>query len=114
MWRTRGTGWLKGVGVKRVRFAARRRTVGLSQEALAEQLHVDRSTVIRWEHGTRAPQPWQRPNLATALKVSLEELDSLLATDHHSQDDAPPDQPRGPVGTADLDALVHAAGYGSL
>lgn len=65
--------------MKRVRLAARRRTVGLSQEALAEQLGVDRSTILRWENGERTPQPWQRPNLAAALKVTAEELDDLLA-----------------------------------
>lgn len=64
--------------MKRIRLAARRKTVGLSQEALAEQLGVDVSTVRRWEYGERQPQPWQRPNLAAALKVSVEELDLLL------------------------------------
>ncbi|GIH04349.1 hypothetical protein Rhe02_24160 [Rhizocola hellebori] len=52
--------------------------MGLSQEALAEQLGVDRTTVIRWERGQSEPQPWQRPNLAMALKVSVEELAVLL------------------------------------
>lgn len=66
--------------MKRTRLAQRRRTVGFSQERLAEQLGVDRTTVIRWERGETEPQPWQRPNLATALAVSLDELDPLLAT----------------------------------
>ena len=65
--------------MKRVQLSARRKVVGLSQEALAEQLGVDVSTVRRWEYGEREPQPWHRPNLATALKVTLEELDRLLA-----------------------------------
>ncbi|GIH08018.1 hypothetical protein Rhe02_60850 [Rhizocola hellebori] len=46
---------------------------------MAEQLGVDRTTVIRWERGDNEPQPWQRPNIAMALKVSVEELDALLA-----------------------------------
>jgi transcriptional regulator with XRE-family HTH domain len=66
--------------MKRARLAQRRRVVGLSQEMLAEQLGVDRSTVIRWERGVTSPQPWQRPNLASALEVSLNELDALLDT----------------------------------
>lgn len=78
----------KGVGMKRIHLARRRRTIGLSQEALAEQLGVDRSTVMRWESGERTPQPWQRPNLVMALKVSMEELDVLLSSGDHS----PPSQ----------------------
>src|SRR5688500_3409347 len=76
--------------MKRILLAARRKIVGLSQEALAEQLGIDVSTVRRWEYGERQPQPWQRPNLATALKVTLEQLDVLLAAnDAHGE---PPDE----------------------
>jgi tetratricopeptide (TPR) repeat protein len=41
-------------------------------------LGVDRSTVGRWERGVQAPLPWQRPDIATALKITLDQLDSLL------------------------------------
>src|ERR1044072_8199271 len=64
--------------MKRTGLVRRRKTVGLSQEALAEQLGVDVSTVRRWEYGERLPLPWHRPNLAAVLKVSLEELAVLL------------------------------------
>jgi transcriptional regulator with XRE-family HTH domain len=64
---------------RRHRLAARRKTVGLSQEGLAEILGVDRSTVVRWERADTEPQPWHRPQLADALKVSVEELAALLA-----------------------------------
>lgn len=60
-------------------LAERRRTLGYSQEKLAELLGVDRTTVGRWESGKVAPQPPQRRSLATALEVSLQELDVLLA-----------------------------------
>ena len=50
----------------------------MTQEMLAEQLGVDRTTIIRWEHGQAAPLPWQRPNLAMALKMSVEEVAGLL------------------------------------
>lgn len=63
---------------RRHRLAERRKVVGLSQEALAEALNVDRSTVARWERGETAPHPWQRPGVAEALQVSAEELDELL------------------------------------
>jgi transcriptional regulator with XRE-family HTH domain len=64
--------------VKRRRFAARRKTVGLSQEQLAELLRVDRSTVGRWESGETEPQPWIRPSLARALRLSADQLAGLL------------------------------------
>jgi transcriptional regulator with XRE-family HTH domain len=64
---------------KRLRLAQRRKAIGLSQEGLAEVLGVDRSTVVRWERADTEPQPWHRPKLARALKVSVEELASLLA-----------------------------------
>src|SRR6266511_213675 len=64
---------------KRHRLAQRRKAVGLSQERLAEVMRVDRSTVVRWERADTDPQPWRRPRLAAALKVSVEELAELLA-----------------------------------
>jgi transcriptional regulator with XRE-family HTH domain len=60
-------------------LAARRLAAGLSQERLAERLHVDRTTVGRWEQGTSTPQPWHRRPLADAIGVTLDALDSLLA-----------------------------------
>jgi DNA-binding XRE family transcriptional regulator len=63
---------------KRARLAARRKAVGFTQDQLAEQLKVDRSTIARWEGGETGPQPWLRPRLASTLKVSVEELDDLL------------------------------------
>lgn len=67
------------MATKRRALAERRRTVGLSQEQLAEALGVEPSTVGRWERGEAAPQPWFRPKLARALVVSVEELHQLLA-----------------------------------
>ncbi|GAB1693388.1 helix-turn-helix domain-containing protein [Krasilnikovia sp. M28-CT-15] len=60
-------------------LAHRRKTIGLSQERLAEAVGVDRSTVVRWERAETEPQPWHRPKLATALRISVEELAELLA-----------------------------------
>jgi transcriptional regulator with XRE-family HTH domain len=64
---------------RRHRLAQRRKTVGLSQERLAEIIGVDRSTVVRWERAETDPQPWHRPRLADALKLSVEDLAELLA-----------------------------------
>ncbi len=67
------------VAGKRHRLAQRRKAIGLSQERLAEKLGVDRSTIVRWERAETDPQPWHRPRLAAALRVSVEELADLLA-----------------------------------
>jgi transcriptional regulator with XRE-family HTH domain len=64
--------------VKRIRLKRRRKAVGLTQEQLAELLSVDRSTVFRWESGESEPQPWHRPRLAAALKISPGELEEML------------------------------------
>src|SRR5215469_5290838 len=63
---------------KRDRLAGRRKALGLTQEALAELLDVDRSTVARWERGEASPLPWIRPKLATALRVSADQFEELL------------------------------------
>jgi transcriptional regulator with XRE-family HTH domain len=59
-------------------LANRRVIAGYTQERLAEALGVDRSTIGRWERGEQLPQPWQRPDLACTLGVTLEQLDGLL------------------------------------
>ena len=64
---------------KRRTLAERRRVVGYTQERLALSLGVERTTVVRWEAGETTPQPWYRPKLATALDVSLEQLDTMLS-----------------------------------
>jgi transcriptional regulator with XRE-family HTH domain len=67
------------MAAKRYRLAQRRKTVGFTQETLAEQLGVDSTTVRRWESGEASPQPWIRPKLARYLQVSVEQLEELLA-----------------------------------
>src|SRR5580698_586726 len=64
---------------KRGRLAAHRRAMSFTQEAFAERLGVDVSTVRRWESGRSEPQPWQREKIARALQVSPGRLDELLA-----------------------------------
>ncbi|QXJ25216.1 helix-turn-helix transcriptional regulator [Actinomadura graeca] len=64
--------------LKRRRLALRRRSVGYSQEQLADRLGAERSTVGRWERAETDPMPWIRPKLAKELKISLDELDELL------------------------------------
>jgi tetratricopeptide (TPR) repeat protein/transcriptional regulator with XRE-family HTH domain len=64
---------------RRERLARRRKAVGLTQEQLAEQLGVERTTVVRWERGETQPLPWLRPQLAQALGVSADRIEELLA-----------------------------------
>jgi transcriptional regulator with XRE-family HTH domain len=63
---------------KRERLAEQRKAAGFSQEQLAEQLGVERSTVARWEAGETEPQPWLRPMIAQALGVTRDDLVELL------------------------------------
>ena len=66
---------------RRHRLAQRRKSLGFTQESLAERLGVDSSTVRRWESGETegGPQPWLRPKLARCLQVSTEQLEELLS-----------------------------------
>ncbi len=64
--------------MRRNRLAERRKAAGFSQEQLAESLHIDRSTIGRWENGETVPQLWMRPKLAKALRVSADQLNDLL------------------------------------
>jgi DNA-binding XRE family transcriptional regulator len=64
---------------KRRQFARVRKAAGYTQESLAERLGVDRSTVGRWEIGEVEPQAGQRPKIAEALGISLDQLAGLLA-----------------------------------
>jgi transcriptional regulator with XRE-family HTH domain len=68
------------MAAKRQRLAQRRKAAGFSQEALAGELGIERSTVVRWESGETEPLPWIRPKLARALRVSADQLDRLLET----------------------------------
>jgi transcriptional regulator with XRE-family HTH domain len=72
-------GAVKTGGVKRPGLAQRRKAVGLTQEQLADQLGVERTTVVRWEGGQTQPLPWLRPKLAKALGVSADRIEELLA-----------------------------------
>lgn len=69
-----------GVTGKRRRMAlvGARKAAGHTQESLAAELHVDRSTVIRWEAGDHAPLPYLWPRLARLLGQSPEQLRALI------------------------------------
>lgn len=50
----------------------------MSQEALAERLRVERTTIARWESGETQPLAWFRPRLAGVLQVSVDDLDMMI------------------------------------
>lgn len=79
---------------RRVALAGTRKAAGHTQESLAEALHVDRTTVIRWEAGDQAPLPYLRLKLARLLNQSPEQLRELIENDsdiQSSQDGTDPD-----------------------
>jgi transcriptional regulator with XRE-family HTH domain len=64
---------------RRLTLAAARRASGHTQESLASALHVDRSTIVRWESGERTPLPYLQPKLARLLGQSPEQLRALVS-----------------------------------
>ncbi|WP_158854557.1 helix-turn-helix transcriptional regulator [Saccharothrix deserti] len=63
---------------RRETLQQRRMKYGLSQERLGEKVGVNARTVRTWEAGTSTPLPEQRPPLADALHVTMDDLDRLL------------------------------------
>lgn len=51
-----------------------RKSKGLSQEQLGEQVEVTRQTISNWELGETSPNPEQLKLLSKALNISIDEL----------------------------------------
>ena len=62
-------------------LAPRRRAVGLSQQAVANALGVERATVGMWETGANWPSARILPALADLLCCSIDELYTALETE---------------------------------
>jgi transcriptional regulator with XRE-family HTH domain len=69
------------VAKRRRKLAATRKAAGYTQEGLAEALHVDVSTVQRWEAGSTRPWPYLWPKLGRLVGLSREELRELFKED---------------------------------
>ena len=52
----------------------KRKSLGLTQQALAEKLNISFQAVSKWENGTSYPDITILPMLATTLKVSIDSL----------------------------------------
>jgi transcriptional regulator with XRE-family HTH domain len=74
---------VKAVATRRRGFVALRKAAGYTQESLAADMNVDRSTIIRWEAGETEPLPYHRPKLARLLGVSADELRQVLTDPDH-------------------------------
>ncbi|GLZ42701.1 helix-turn-helix transcriptional regulator [Actinokineospora sp. NBRC 105648] len=87
---------------KRTRLARARKAAGFTQEALAEAMHVDRSTVFRWELGRSEPLPFLRPKLGRLLGLTREQLETLLVNE--------PVAPAAAPGRSEVDRRQFLAG----
>ncbi|MEU5943249.1 helix-turn-helix domain-containing protein, partial [Micromonospora sp. NPDC047548] len=96
------------MALKRHRLAQRRKTVGHTQESLAEKLGVDRTTIVRWERAESAPQPWVRLGLAEALQVTPDQLDELLNDLGKTDGPQPPTPSAGHGGNATVSFVSEA------
>jgi DNA-binding XRE family transcriptional regulator/tetratricopeptide (TPR) repeat protein len=74
---------------RRPALARRRKAVGHTQESLAHELGIDRSTIVLWEAGTTEPLPWQRPRIAKVLRISVDDLDAILSDTPAAVDSRP-------------------------
>ena len=62
-----------------------RKRANLKQQELADLLHVERSTVAKWEIGAAYPRASQLPALAKALQCSIDDLYEEGSTDESTQ-----------------------------
>lgn len=53
---------------------AKRETLGMTQQDLAERLFVSRQTVCRWENGSRCPDLIMSKKISLVLGISMDEL----------------------------------------
>jgi DNA-binding XRE family transcriptional regulator len=92
------------VAKRRANLARARKAAGYTQEALAEALHIDRSTVIRWEAGKYSPVPYLWPKLATLLGITRERLQQLFTDEEVKSGNALAPVPTDRVPTAFTDS----------
>lgn len=77
------------------RIKAERQRLGLSQDALAEQMDVSRQAVTKWESGRSAPSTEKLLKLSTLFGCSLDDLAGKPTTEEAAPA-SPPSQPEEP------------------
>ncbi|MGA6208152.1 helix-turn-helix domain-containing protein [Nocardia testacea] len=65
--------------MRRQRLMDARKSTGKTQEQIAAEVGVDRTTLGRWERNEGTPYPSQRARYAAALGVTMDELTALLS-----------------------------------
>jgi len=66
--------------MRRQHLVDARKSTGKTQEQIAAEVGVDRTTLGRWERNDGTPYPSQRPKYAEALGITMEELAALLSS----------------------------------
>lgn len=75
--------------MRRAKLVEARKAKGKSQEQVAHEIGVDRTTLSKWERGESTPYPQQRPAYAEALGVTLSELAAMLSSLPADTDELP-------------------------
>lgn len=75
--------------MRRRKLAEARKAAGKTQEEIAEEVGVDRTTIGKWERDESTPHPNQRPAYAEALGLTLSELDAMLSSMPTTGNDTP-------------------------
>ena len=57
-----------------IKIEEQRKKKGITQDALAEMLHIDRSTIAKWETGAAMPRADKLPKIAEVFECTIEEL----------------------------------------
>ena len=75
------------------RIAAHRKALGLTQDALAEQLGITAQAVSKWENDQSCPDITMLPRLAFIFGCTTDQLLGIAPKEMQSMEDATPEQP---------------------
>ena len=70
------------------RIRTQRKSIGITQQTLADKIGVSMMTIVRWENGVRTPNSYIMPKLAEALNTSVQYLMGLQDTPSEHGDSA--------------------------
>ncbi|WP_405177314.1 helix-turn-helix transcriptional regulator [Nocardia sp. NBC_01377] len=66
--------------MRRQRLIDARKATGKTQEQIAVEVEVDRTTLGRWERNEGTPHPAQRAKYAESLGITMDELSAMLSS----------------------------------